>query len=307
MAFGGLARRHGWTRLGKLVRLDHGRGPGTDFERIFSVQCLNSPFSEDPWRSWSGKISFPEVEPPPVAAADAPPGWPSEEATEFAIIPWMSAWDTIARIAFDTECRLFWMGCDYESPGACVFSRETTEFLNAIIQDHCQQDIFGLPVAPRVARVRLRGDVETYRTCVAALLQAGVPKAAALQWLCLLHFVHHREATCTAVSQIIASNIDASRAPASPSRNNARARRGDQGSLGARRGAAVIFRRKRPRPPQPRGPVGFDPFSVRRAGASRLLSAELPRCEVHLGYKFAFRGRPARSEGGGRAARVATH
>ena len=26
--------RHGWTRLGKLVRLDSGKGPGTDFEWI---------------------------------------------------------------------------------------------------------------------------------------------------------------------------------------------------------------------------------------------------------------------------------
>ena len=35
LAFGCPPRRHGWTRLGKLVRLEPGRGPGTYFERIF--------------------------------------------------------------------------------------------------------------------------------------------------------------------------------------------------------------------------------------------------------------------------------
>ena len=36
MAFGGPPRRHGWTQLGKLVRLDPGRGPGDAFERIWA-------------------------------------------------------------------------------------------------------------------------------------------------------------------------------------------------------------------------------------------------------------------------------
>ena len=46
MAFGGAPRRHGCTQREKLVRLDPGRGPGTDFEPICSFRCLNSPFSE---------------------------------------------------------------------------------------------------------------------------------------------------------------------------------------------------------------------------------------------------------------------
>ena len=48
LAFGGPPRRHGCTQREKRVRLDPGRGPGTDFEPIFSFQCLNSPFSEIP-------------------------------------------------------------------------------------------------------------------------------------------------------------------------------------------------------------------------------------------------------------------
>ena len=46
MAFGGAPRRHGCTQREKRVRLDPRRGLGTDFEPIFSFQCLNSPFSE---------------------------------------------------------------------------------------------------------------------------------------------------------------------------------------------------------------------------------------------------------------------
>ena len=46
LAFGGPPRRHGCTQREKLVRLDPGRGPGTDFEPIFSFQCLNSPSSD---------------------------------------------------------------------------------------------------------------------------------------------------------------------------------------------------------------------------------------------------------------------
>ena len=45
MAFGGAPRRHGWTHLGKLVRLEPRSGLGADFEPISSFQCLNSPFS----------------------------------------------------------------------------------------------------------------------------------------------------------------------------------------------------------------------------------------------------------------------
>ena len=34
LAFGGAPRRHGWTKLHKLVRLDPGRGPAAHFERM---------------------------------------------------------------------------------------------------------------------------------------------------------------------------------------------------------------------------------------------------------------------------------
>ena len=34
LAFGGAPRRHGWTKLHKLVRLDPGRGLAAHFERI---------------------------------------------------------------------------------------------------------------------------------------------------------------------------------------------------------------------------------------------------------------------------------
>ena len=44
MAFGGARRRHGRTQRGKLVRLDPGRGPGTDFEPI--LKCLSPAYSE---------------------------------------------------------------------------------------------------------------------------------------------------------------------------------------------------------------------------------------------------------------------
>ena len=46
LALGGRPRRHGRTQREKRVRLDPGRGPGTDFEPIFSFQCLNSPSSD---------------------------------------------------------------------------------------------------------------------------------------------------------------------------------------------------------------------------------------------------------------------
>ena len=41
LAFGGSPRRHGWPQLGKAVRLDPGRGPGTDFEPILNCRCLD--------------------------------------------------------------------------------------------------------------------------------------------------------------------------------------------------------------------------------------------------------------------------
>ena len=43
MTCGEAPRRHGWTQLGKLVRLDPGRGPGADFERMCVHQMLFLP------------------------------------------------------------------------------------------------------------------------------------------------------------------------------------------------------------------------------------------------------------------------
>ena len=40
LAFGGPPRRHGRTQRGKLVRLDPGTGPGTDFEQILKTPIL---------------------------------------------------------------------------------------------------------------------------------------------------------------------------------------------------------------------------------------------------------------------------
>ena len=37
LALGGPPRRHGWTQLETLVRLDPGKGPGSAFERIAGV------------------------------------------------------------------------------------------------------------------------------------------------------------------------------------------------------------------------------------------------------------------------------
>ena len=68
----GAPRRHGWTQLRKPVRLDPGRGPGTDFEPIFSFQCLNSPSSEGrreaAWNLWRGLLV--------AAAGSASTFWP---------------------------------------------------------------------------------------------------------------------------------------------------------------------------------------------------------------------------------------
>ena len=61
LAFGGPPRRHGCTRRGKLVRLDPGRGPGTDLSGFALAPPLDrSDFSEShlvqtPWQLVQGR------------------------------------------------------------------------------------------------------------------------------------------------------------------------------------------------------------------------------------------------------------
>ena len=59
LAFGGPPRRRGWTRLGKLVRLDPGRGPGTRFERIWRPGRGGTPTPNRPFIADRGLIAQP--------------------------------------------------------------------------------------------------------------------------------------------------------------------------------------------------------------------------------------------------------
>ena len=61
LALGGPPRRHGWTQLEKLVRLDPGRGPGTRFEQVLGPRRVQPRRRGGPPKARKPRTSILEV------------------------------------------------------------------------------------------------------------------------------------------------------------------------------------------------------------------------------------------------------